>query len=187
VLTLRQKMPIVRPPFGKSFDFLESIPSKSEIFLEVDPQLISRPRSSCQKIGNRCRSHRHETPTPSKRIVPMKRLSLLAVALLLLTTASGCCCGMFRGCGGGCGYPPPCGSCGYAPQPCGSCGYQPAYGAPAPCSTCPTCPGGGCGVQGGPVMQQGAFYEGSFGTAISSTSPTLATPTLAAANELRTY
>ncbi|HET6327914.1 MAG TPA: hypothetical protein VFG04_24740 [Planctomycetaceae bacterium] len=112
----------------------------------------------------------------------MKRLSLLAVALTLLTTASGCCCGLFHGCGGGCGYPPPCGSC--AP-PCGSCGYQPAY-APAPCSTCPTCPGGGCGVQGPGVMQQGAFYEGSFGTAISSTSPSPATPTLAA-NELRTY
>ncbi len=183
MLTLRQKMPIVRPPFGKSFDFLESIPSNSQIFSEVYPQLISRPRSSCQQIGNRCRSHRHETPTPSKRIVPMKRLSLLAVALTLLMTASGCCCGLFHGCGGGCGYPPACGSC--AP-PCGSCGYQPAYAAPAPCSTCPTCPGGGCGVQG-PVMQQGAFYEGSFGTAISQTSPTPATPTLAAANELRTY
>jgi hypothetical protein len=36
-------------------------------------------------------------------------------------------------------------------------------------------------------MQQGAFYEGNFGTAVSSTSPTPATPTLAAANDLRTY
>jgi hypothetical protein len=41
VLTLRQKMPIVRPPFGKSIDFLERIPSKFLIFLEVDPQPIS--------------------------------------------------------------------------------------------------------------------------------------------------
>jgi hypothetical protein len=115
----------------------------------------------------------------------MKRLSLLAVAFTLLLSASGCCCGLFHGCGG-CGYPPACGSCGYAQPPCGSCGYQPAYASPAPCSTCPTCPGGGCGVQG-PVMQQGAFYEGNFGTAVSSTSPSPATPTLAAANELRTY
>ncbi|HEV3301839.1 MAG TPA: hypothetical protein VG055_19450 [Planctomycetaceae bacterium] len=108
----------------------------------------------------------------------MKRLSLLAVALTLLMTASGCCCGLFHGGCGGCGYPPPCGSC--APA-CGSCGYGPAYG-PAPCSSCP---GGGCGVQG-PVMQQGAFYEGNFGTAISQTSPTPAAPTVAA-NDLRTY
>ena len=67
VLTLRQKMPIVRPPFGKSFDFLESIPSKSQIFFKVDPQPFSRPRSSCQQTGNRCRSHRHEFPTPSEK------------------------------------------------------------------------------------------------------------------------
>jgi hypothetical protein len=116
----------------------------------------------------------------------MKRLSLLAVALTLLMTASGCCCGLFHGCGGGCGYPPACGSCGYAQPPCsscGSCGYQPGYAAPAPCSTCPN---GGCGVQGGPVMQQGAFYEGSFGTAVSQTSPSPAAPTVAA-NDLRTY
>jgi hypothetical protein len=37
-------------------------------------------------------------------------------------------------------------------------------------------------------MQQGAFYEGSsLGTAVSSTTPTPAAPTLAAANEVRTY
>jgi len=104
----------------------------------------------------------------------MKRLSLLAVAFALLVSASGCCCGLFHGCGG-CGYPPACGSCGYAP-PCGSCG--PVYGAPA----CPTCPGGGCGVQG-PVIQQGAFYEGSFGTAVSQAVPTPIAPAVAS-NEL---
>jgi hypothetical protein len=67
VLTLPNKVPIVRPPFGKSFDFLESIPSKSQIFFKVDPQPFSRPRSSCQQTGNRCRSHRHEFPTPSEK------------------------------------------------------------------------------------------------------------------------
>jgi hypothetical protein len=36
------------------------------------------------------------------------------------------------------------------------------------------------------MMQQGAFYEGSYGTAISQTSPTPAAPTVAA-NDLRTY
>jgi hypothetical protein len=36
------------------------------------------------------------------------------------------------------------------------------------------------------VLQQGAFYEGSFGTAISQASPTPTAPTLAA-NEVRTY
>jgi hypothetical protein len=176
-------MPIVRPPFGKSIDFLELIPSEFSIFLKVDPRLISRPRSSRQQIGNPCRSHRQRFRPLPKRIVSMKRLSLLAVALTLLMTASGCCCGLFHGGCGGCGYPPPCGSCGYAPAPCSSCGggYAPAYG-PAPCSTCP---GGGCGVQG-PVMQQGAFYEGAFGTAVSQATPTLAPPTVAA-NDLHTY
>ena len=118
----------------------------------------------------------------------MKRLSLLAVAFTLLFSASGCCCGLFHGCGG-CGYPPPCGSCGYAPScgSCGSCGsgYAPAYASPAPCSTCPN---GGCGVNG-PVMQ-GAFYEGSsLGTAVGSASemPTPAATSVAAANEIRTY
>ena len=106
----------------------------------------------------------------------MKRLSLLAVAFTLLFSASGCCCGLFHGCGG-CGYPPPCGSCGS--------GYAPAYASPAPCSTCPN---GGCGVNG-PVMQ-GAFYEGSsLGTAVGSASemPTPAATSVAAANEIRTY
>jgi hypothetical protein len=182
VLTLRQKMPIVRPPFGKSIDFLEPIPSNFRFFLKVDPRPVSRPRSSCQQTGNPCRSHRQGCSDPFRKgFLPMKRLSLLAVALTLLVTSSGCCCGLFHGCGG-CGYPPSCGSCGYAPA-CGSCGggcgYAPAYGAPAPCSTCPTCPGGGCGVQG-PVIQQGAFYEGGFGTAISQASPTPASPTVAA-------
>jgi hypothetical protein len=35
-------------------------------------------------------------------------------------------------------------------------------------------------------MQQGAFYEGNFGTAISQALPTPATPSVAA-NDLRTY
>jgi hypothetical protein len=38
----------------------------------------------------------------------------------------------------------------------------------------------------GPVIQQGAFYEGGFGTTISQTSPTPAAPTVAA-NDLHTY
>jgi hypothetical protein len=168
-------MPIVRPPFGKSIDFLEPIPSDFLIFLKVDPRPVSRPRSSCQQTGNPCRSHRQGCRPLPKRIVPMKRLSLLAVAFALLVSSSGCCCGLFHGGCGGCGYPPPCGSCGYAPA-CGSCG--PAYG-PAPCSSCP---GGGCGVQG-PVIQQGAFYEGGYGTAVSQATPTPITPTVAA-NEL---
>jgi len=175
-------MPIVRPPFGKSIDFLEPIPSNFLIFLKVDPRPVSRPRSSRQQTGNPCRSHRQRFSDPFRKgMSQMKRLSLLAVAFALLVSTSGCCCGLFHPCGS-C-YQPPCGGCGYAPPcgSCGGCGYAPAYG-PAPCSTCPS---GGCGVQG-PVLQQGAFYEGTFGTAISSTSPTPAAPTVAA-NELHTY
>lgn len=79
----------------------------------------------------------------------MKRLSLLIVAFAFLMTTSGCCCGLFHGCGGGCGYP----------SSCGSCGYQPGYTVAPSCPTCPTCPGGGCGVQGAPVMGPGALLE----------------------------
>jgi len=41
VLTCFGEVPIVRPPFGKSNDFLESIPSKFSIFRQVDPQPVS--------------------------------------------------------------------------------------------------------------------------------------------------
>ena len=112
----------------------------------------------------------------------MKRLSLLLVAFAFLTTASGCCCGLFHGpCGG-------CNSCGYAPPPCGGCGscggYAPAYPmAPA----CPTCPNGGCGVQA-PLMQQGAFYEGDsmYRASVTSAAP-IGAPTLAATDKLPTF
>jgi hypothetical protein len=60
-------MPIVRPPFGKSIDFLEPIPSRFLIFLKVDPRPVSRPRSSCQQTGNPCRSHRQRFKTPSEK------------------------------------------------------------------------------------------------------------------------
>jgi hypothetical protein len=92
----------------------------------------------------------------------MKRLSLLLIAFAFLTTASGCCCGLFHGC---CGYPntcgyPACGSCGG----CGSCGYQPPVYPVAPaypsCPSCGSCPSGGCGVQG-PIYPSSSFYDGS--------------------------
>ncbi len=113
----------------------------------------------------------------------MKRLSLLLVVSAFLMTASGCCCGAFHGCNS-CGYP--------AASPCG-CGYAPAYQAyPASpgCSTCPTCPNGGCGVQG-PMMQQGAFYDGDSmnRAALTSNVGFGATPaeSLASAQRLSTY
>jgi len=113
----------------------------------------------------------------------MKRLSLLLVAVAFLTTASGCCCGLFHGCNS-CGYPAPCG-CGYGP------GYPayPAYPAPA-CPTCPTCPGGGCGVNG-PIIPQGAYYDGDSlsRAALSSNATYGPTPaaSLAAAERLSTF
>jgi len=105
----------------------------------------------------------------------MNRLSLLAFAMTVLMTASGCCCGL---CGHGCN------TCGY-----GGCGYQPAYPAYAAppcggCSTCPTCPSGGCGVQG-PVFQQGAFFDGNSVPVVSSTPAGI--PTVASAEPLRTF
>jgi hypothetical protein len=112
----------------------------------------------------------------------MKRLSLLLVAFAFLTTASGCCCGLFHGCN----------SCGYPSSPCG-CGYAPAYQAyPAPggCSTCPTCPNGGCGANG-PMIQQGAFYDGDsmYRASLTSNAAYGATPaaSLAAAEKLPTF
>ncbi len=116
----------------------------------------------------------------------MKRLSLLLVVSAFLMTASGCCCGAFHGCNS-CGYPSsPCG-CGYSP------GYQayPAYPASPGCSTCPTCPNGGCGVNG-PIMQQGAFYDGGDSmnrAAITSNVGYGATPaeSLASAQRLQTF
>ena len=60
-------MPIVRPPFGKSIDFLERIPSRFLIFRKVDPRPVSRPRSSRQQTGSPCRSHRQRFKTPSEK------------------------------------------------------------------------------------------------------------------------
>jgi hypothetical protein len=116
----------------------------------------------------------------------MKRLSLLLVAFAFLTTASGCCCGLFHGpCGGGCN------SCGYPASPCGGgCGYAPAYPVAPSCPTCPSCPGGGCGAQG-PVMQQGAFYDGDSMYRASVTSNTTFgnpnTPAVASLDKLPTF
>lgn len=118
----------------------------------------------------------------------MKRLSLLFVAFALLTTGSGCCCGLFHGCN----------SCGYPSSPCG-CGYAPAYGYPVapPCGSCgacgaggcPTCPGGGCGVT--PGIPQGAFYtpDSMSHAALSSNVSYGATPaeSLAAAERNSTF
>jgi hypothetical protein len=183
VLTRWGELPIVRPPFGKSNDFLESIPSKFLSFPKVAPRPVLSTSRQDSTTGNRCRYSRgREPPTPSKGSSKMKRLSLLLVAFAFLASASGCCCGLFHGCNS-CGYPQssPCG-CGYAP------GYQ-AYPMAPSCPTCPTCPGGGCGVNG-PVMQQGAFYDGNsaYG-ALSSNAGYGATPaaSLAAAERQSTF
>jgi len=114
----------------------------------------------------------------------MKRLSLLLVVSALLMVASGCCCGAFHGCNS-CGYPAPSGcGCGYAPA------YQ-AYPASPGCSTCPTCPNGGCGANG-PMIQQGAFYDGGDSmsrAALTSNVGFGATPaeSLASAQRLQTF
>jgi hypothetical protein len=183
LLTRRSEIPIVRPPFGKSSDFLEQIPSKFLVFPKVDPRPVLSTSQKDSTTGNHCRSlTRQRTSDPFERKFEMKRLSLLLVAFAFLTTASGCCCGLFHGpCGG-------CNSCGYAPPPCGGCGscggYAPAYPmAPA----CPTCPNGGCGVQA-PLMQQGAFYEGDsmYRASVTSAAP-IGAPTLAATDKLPTF
>ena len=115
----------------------------------------------------------------------MKRLSLLVVALTILMTASGCCCGWHgcNSCPSSCGY-------GYAPQPaCGSCGScggggcgyapPPVYGgAPA----CPTCPNGGCGVQG-PV----GYLDGGYIHASTTSPATAGTASVAATDNLPTF
>jgi len=183
-LTHRSEIPIVRPPFGKSTDFLEQIPSKFLFFPKVDPRPVLSTSHKDSTTGNRCRSlTRQRTSDPFERKFEMKRLSLLFVAFAILTTASGCCCGLFHGpCGG-------CNSCGYAPPPCGSCGggYAPGYPM-AP--SCPTCPSGGCGAQG-PMIQQGAFYDGDsmYRASVTSAAPVgnPGTPTLAVADKLPTF
>jgi hypothetical protein len=188
-LTRPDEIPIVRPPFGKSSDFLERIPSKFLIFFKVPPQSVLSTSVLRSTTGKCCRYSPAVNLRPLRKgSSKMKRLSLLLVAFAFLATASGCCCGAFHGCNS-CGYP--------AASPCG-CGYAPAYqGYPAapPCGSCgaggcPTCPGGGCGVNPG-VMQQGAFYDGDSmnRAALSSNVGYGATPaaSLAAAERSSTY
>jgi hypothetical protein len=180
LLTSEDELPIVRPPFGKSTDFLERIPSNFLNFSKVDPRPVLSTSLLKSKTGNRCRSlTRQRTSDPFERMFKMKRLSLLLVACAFLTTVSGCCCGAFHGCN----------SCGYPSSPCG-CGYAPAYPVAPACPTCPTCPNGGCGVNG-PMMQQGAFYDGDSMNRASLTSNAGygATPaaSLAAAERLPTF
>ena len=187
LLTRGREMPIVRPPFGKSTDFLEQIPSNFLNFHEVDPAAGSVDVDSDSTTGKCCHHSPAANLRPLRKEVQMKRLSLLLVAFAFLASASGCCCGL---CGHGCNT---CGYPAYQPSPCGGCGgcgYAPAYPASPGCSTCPTCPNGGCGVQG-PVIQQGAFYDGDSmnRAAVSSATPIggVGGPTLAASDSLPTF
>jgi hypothetical protein len=185
LLTRLIEIPIVRPPFGKSTDFLESIPSKFLIFFKVHPRPALSTSVLKSTTGKCCRYSPAVNLRPLRKgSSKMKRLSLLLVAFAFLTTASGCCCGLFHG---------GCNSCGYPASPCG-CGYAPAYPAPPPCGSCggggcPTCPGGGCGVNQG--IPQGAFYDGDSmnRAALSSNVGYGATPaaSLAAAERTSTY
>jgi len=69
LLTREGELPIVRPPFGKSTDFLEQIPSNFLIFFKVDPQPVLSTSLLKSKTGNRCRSlTRQWTSDPFERM-----------------------------------------------------------------------------------------------------------------------
>lgn len=55
LLTRRIELPIVRPPFGKSTDFLESIPSKLLIFFKVHPRPVLSTSFLRSTTGKDCR------------------------------------------------------------------------------------------------------------------------------------
>src|ERR1700722_5682113 len=68
LLTRLIEIPIVRTPFGKSTDFLESIPSKFLIFFQSPP--AAGPVDVCSEVNNRQMLPLltgSEPPTPSKR------------------------------------------------------------------------------------------------------------------------
>ncbi len=106
VLTLPNKVPIVRPPFGKSIDFLEQIPSKFSDFSQSRPaagslELASRlqqPAIAAVLTGTILR------PLPKRDCPDETSLSPRSSLSAFLMTASGCCCGLFHGCDS-CGYP----------------------------------------------------------------------------------
>jgi hypothetical protein len=182
VLTRPREVSIVRPPFGQFDKFLEQIPSKSLIFRKVDPRPVLSMSRTSRQTGTCCRSLKRPQSSPLRKDVSMKRLSLLLVALSVFISSSGCCCGWLHGCNSCCGYPS---------SSCGSCGYAPAYPAAPACPTCgpaygggcPTCPGGGCGVQG---LPPGAYLDNGIIRTGAISSPTPATASVAAV-ELPTY
>jgi hypothetical protein len=69
LLTSEDELPIVRPPFGKSTDFLERIPSNFLNFSKVDPRPVLSTSLLKSKTGNRCRSlTRQRTSDPFERM-----------------------------------------------------------------------------------------------------------------------
>src|ERR1700691_4271251 len=68
LLTRWDELSIVRPPFGKSNDFLEQIPSNFLKFPKVDPRPVPSRSLQDSKTGNRCRPlKRQRTSDPFER------------------------------------------------------------------------------------------------------------------------
>jgi len=71
LLTPLGEIPIVRPPFGKSHDFLEPIPSQFLSFHKVDPLPVLSKSLLDSTTGNHCRSlTRQWTFGPFERMFP---------------------------------------------------------------------------------------------------------------------
>jgi hypothetical protein len=69
LLTSWDEISIVRPPFGKSTDFLEPIPSKFLIFHKVDPRPVLSTSRLDSTTGNHCRLlTRQRTSDPFERM-----------------------------------------------------------------------------------------------------------------------